>query len=290
METRPDSILRVLELGFGLSLQDRGRPGWRRFGLPLSGAMDPHAAGCANRLLDNASSCVVLELLGQGARLEVLQPGWFALCGAEVEGTLEPWRAQFLERGALIAVRRCRAGLWSYLAVPGGFAVASIFGSASYYARADVGERIESGSLLARTGTTAFRLPAGVAGRLVSWHERRDYKQPPPIRVYAGPQWKSFSLADRDRLLTAEWKVSSQSDRVGYRLEGPRLVPEPPEILSEPVRPGSIQVPEGGQPIITMADGPTVGGYPKIALVDDRDLPWVAQSAPGQALHFQLVA
>jgi antagonist of KipI len=77
---------------------------------------------------------------------------------------------------------------------------------------------------------------------------------------------------------------------VGYRLEGPALKADPPELLSEPVRLGSIQVPESGRPIITMPDGPTVGGYPKIALVDTMDLAWVAQARPGQTLRFQLVS
>jgi antagonist of KipI len=90
--------------------------------------------------------------------------------------------------------------------------------------------------------------------------------------------------------LTEEWKVSSQSDRVGYRLEGATLKADPVEIYSEPVRLGSIQVPDSGQPIVTMPDGPTVGGYPKIAVVDDKDIPWIAQCRPSQTLRFQLVS
>ena len=87
-----------------------------------------------------------------------------------------------------------------------------------------------------------------------------------------------------------DWTVSPQSDRAGYRLLGPTLKPHPAEILSEPVLPGSIQVPAGGQPIVTMPDGPTVGGYPKIAVVDPGDLWAVAQCRPGRSLRFEWVS
>src|SRR5690242_4384780 len=93
MQGDANAVLRVLDCGLGLTLQDRGRPGWRRFGVPLSGPMDRHSAACANRLLDNDSSCPVLELLGSGARFEVLQDAWIALCGAAVEGNIPAWRA-----------------------------------------------------------------------------------------------------------------------------------------------------------------------------------------------------
>ena len=81
--------------------------------------------------------------------------------------------------------------------------------------------------------------------------------------------------------------VSSQCDRVGYRLQGPALEARPDQIISEPVLPGSIQVPAGGQPIVTMPDGPTIGGYPKLGLVDPADLPRLAQCRPGQRLRFR---
>jgi biotin-dependent carboxylase-like uncharacterized protein len=271
-----------------VSLQDRGRPGWRRFGVPLSGPMDPHAAECANRLLDNSSGSAVLELLGQGARLELLQDAWLAVCGAADECSVPVWRAVHATRGTQVVVRHCEAGMWSYIAVEGGFADEPVFGSMSYYARGGLGRILKSGAVLKRNSRTRFNLTRGVSGRMASWTDRRNYKEPPVIRVYVGPQWDSFPVEHRNQLLSEAWKISPMSDRVGYRLEGAALKAEPPEIYSEGVRLGSIQVPENGQPIITMADGPTVGGYPKIALVDERDLPWVAQCRPGQSIRFDL--
>ncbi|HEV8543714.1 MAG TPA: biotin-dependent carboxyltransferase family protein [Verrucomicrobiae bacterium] len=283
--------MRVLDSGLGVSIQDRGRPGWRRFGVPIGGSMDPHAASCANRLLDNDPGAALIELLLQGSRLEMLQDAWIALCGAPIECSIPTWRAYPAQAGEVVSIKKCRSGMWSYLAVEGGFSAKPFFGSASFYGRGNLGTRLSAGSLLERNSSARFHLAAGVSGRVASWEDQRDYASPPRIRVWPGPQWNDFSPADRDTFLTAEWKISPQSDRVGYRLEGPRLPANPPEIVSEPVRLGSVQVPENGQPIITMRDGPTVGGYPKIALIDEEhDLPWVAQARPGETIRFQLIS
>ncbi len=252
--------------------------------------MDRHSANCANRLLDNDSGCTVLEMLSQGTKLEILQDVWIAICGAEIECSIPSFRAHHAVKGEIVSLKRCMSGMWSYLAVEGGFAAEQMFGSASYYGRGGIGTKLEKGTTLERQSTARFQLPRGVSSRVGSWTDRRDFAQPPQIRVYPGPQWKSFSHADREKFITQDWKVSSRSDRVGYRLEGPPLKAEPVEIYSEPVRLGSVQVPENGEPIVTMPDGPTVGGYPKIAVVDEVDLPWVAQCRGGQSLRFQLVS
>jgi biotin-dependent carboxylase-like uncharacterized protein len=251
--------------------------------------MDTHAAGWANRLLENPANTPVLELLLSGARVEVLKDCWIAITGACNVRGLTLWRAHQLKAGELLAFGPGDSGVWTYLAVPGGLDWPEVLGSASVYSRAHLGEALRKGTVLKRKEGPEFRLPAGVAGRVAAWEDQRTYLRPPRIRIWPGPQWKNFSLADREKLLTQEWSLSPQSDRVGYRLEGPALRPTPAEIWSEPVLPGSIQVPENGQPIITMPDGPTVGGYPKIGLVDADSLPWVAQARPGQKLRFELV-
>jgi allophanate hydrolase subunit 2 len=96
-----------------------------------------------------------------------------------------------------------------------------------------------------------------------------------------------FNPPDREKFFKQAWKVTTQSDRVGYRLAGKALAPRTDQRLSEPVRVGVIQVPESGQPIITMRDGPTVGGYPKLGVVDAADLSWLAQCRPGQQVRFR---
>jgi biotin-dependent carboxylase-like uncharacterized protein len=281
-------VLKILDPGFGASIQDRGRTGWRHFGVPRSGVMDAHAAEWANRLVENPSDAPVIEFLFHGAKIEVLADCWLAFCGASVNSVLKPWRAYKATAGEMLTFKPAQAGVWSYLALSGGCVWPEIFGSASYYARAGLGKPLLRETILARGSASEFRLPAGVAGRVASWEDQRTYATVPRVRIWPGPQWKNFSMADREILLTSEWTVSSQSDRVGYRLEGPPLKPNPADILSEPVLIGSVQIPENGQPIVTMPDGPTVGGYPKIALVDPVFLPWLVQTRPGEKVRFEL--
>lgn len=286
----PDSnnVLRVIDPGFGASVQDLGRFGWRRFGIPASGCMDLHAADCANRLLENTRSAPIIEIPFGTLRVEMLQSCWIAIAGAAA-ANVPVWRAYRAAQGEVLSLRQGAAGVWSYLAVEGGFSTPLIFGSASCYARGGFGIRIVRGLILDRTDLRRLTLPAGVSGRVASWEDRRDYSDPPVIRVWPGPQWENFSAEMREQFFDSEWVVKPESDRVGYRLGGPKLTATPSEIISEPVRTGSIQVPENGQPIITMRDGPTVGGYPKIALVDEDSLSWAAQCRPGQEIQFELI-
>jgi 5-oxoprolinase (ATP-hydrolysing) subunit C len=283
-------IFKVLSPGLGITLQDQGPIGWRRFGVPPSGAMDDHAAGWANRLLDNPPTAAVLELLWQGAKLAVLHDAWIAVTGAESETRLATWRAVMVRTGDTIEFARVQSGLWSYIAVEGGFEGPRMLGSVSVYARGKLANPCAAGVVVHAASRGTFHLPAGVAGRVVSRSERRDYNSPPPLRVWPGPQWDTFEEAEREKFFTEPWMVTSQSDRAGYRLAGVQLKNKAAQIISEPVRVGSVQVPENGQPIVTMRDGPTVGGYPKIGLLDPQDVSWLAQSRPGQHVRFQLQA
>ena len=122
-------MIRVIDPGLGASIQDRGRTGWRRFGVPAGGCMDPEAMVCANRLLENGSSAPVIELLLEGAKFEMLADCWVAICGAEVECSIPVRRAYLAAKGEIIRIKRCRSGMWSCLAVAGGIAVGRFFGA-----------------------------------------------------------------------------------------------------------------------------------------------------------------
>src|ERR1051325_597793 len=270
-------FLEVLDPGFGLTVQDTGRRGWRRFGVPPSGAMDDHAAGWANRLLDNAPDAPVMEFLLQGAKLRALSEAWIAITGGEADASVPTWRAVRTNAGDLLQFPTNRSGVWIYLAVESGFEGPRWFGSAGVYARGQLGHPSPRDNVLCRAAGARFELPRGVAGRVVDWQERRNYDSPPSLRVWRAPQWDLFDPADRDRFFAQEWTVSSRSDRVGYRLSGTPVKPPSTQLLSEPVLVGSIQVPPDGQPIVTMRDGPTVGGYPKLGMLDAADVSWLSQ-------------
>ncbi|MBM3833944.1 MAG: biotin-dependent carboxyltransferase family protein [Verrucomicrobia bacterium] len=279
----------VLDPGLGATLQDRGRVGWRRFGVPASGAMDDHAAGWANRLLNNPPDAPVLELLLQGAKLLVASRVWIAVTGADAEGSVPAWRTIHVEPKQVIHFPHNHSGVWIYLAVEGGFEAERILGSVSAYERGNLGRRLAAGDILKRAAAIPFELPHNIAGRMISADERRSYHSPPALRVWPGPQWNLFHEQDREMFFAQSWTVTSQSDRAGYRLSGQPLQSGGNEIISEPVRVGSIQIPGNGLPIVTMRDGPTVGGYPKLGLVETADLSWLAQCRPGQSVRFRHV-
>jgi biotin-dependent carboxylase-like uncharacterized protein len=282
-------VLRVLNPGVGASFQDRGRPSWRKFGVPVGGVMDFHAALCANRLLDNSVDAVVVELLLQGARFIALRALWVAVTGAEMGCTVPTWRAVRLAAGQTIEFPRNESGVWAYVAVESGFAAPRVLGSASVNPRARIGSVLLSNDVLQSVGHQAFRLPDGIGGRVVPAFERRDYRVTRSLRVWPAPQYDAFTATDRASLFERPWLVSPQSDRVGYRFTGEPLQTRFAQIVSEPVRVGTIQVPENGLPIVTMRDGPTVGGYPKIGVLDSADVSVLAQCRPGQEIRFQPV-
>ena len=238
-------------------------------------------------MLDNAAGATAVELLLQGARFEALRDAWVVVCGAEVGANVPLWRPVRVKIGDRIELRQNRSGRWTYLAVEGGFGGPEFFGSRSVYVRGEIGSALTGGDVLVKLEGKPFELPAGIAGRTIPSLERRDYNHPPPLKVWPAPQTDLFDGEQRECFFETLWTVTSQSDRVGYRLGGAPLEAPPGQLLSEPVRVGTIQVPENGMPIVTMRDGPTVGGYPKLGVLDPSDVSWLAQCRPGQQVRFQ---
>ncbi|MBL9166510.1 MAG: biotin-dependent carboxyltransferase family protein [Verrucomicrobiales bacterium] len=280
-------VFYVLDPGFGSHLQDRGRSGWRRFGVPVGGVMDQHAAEMANHLMGNSPDAAVLEMCFQGAKLAALRPVWVAVTGADAGGNIQMWRSVQLQTDDVVGFPRSQHGMWTYLAVEGGFTDDLTLDSLGASPRVRLGRVLTRGAILRRSELSSFELPRGVGARSAPLPDRRLYSHPPALRVWPGPQWDCFPDAVRAAFFHNSWKVSSRSDRTGYRLEGQRLRPPPGQLVSEPVRVGTIQVPEDGMPIVTLNDGPTVGGYAKLGVLDSESLSWFVQCRAGQAVRFE---
>ena len=278
--------LKIVSLGSGIALQDAGRAGWLRYGVPRGGAMDRHAMRAANKLLGNRPDAPVLEVSLQGARLKLVEDTWLALAGADFCPALPAWTAREFGAGEVLEFSAKASGLLAYLAVPGGFVGDRWFGSVSADKRNGLGLALQKGKQLVPTKKRPNASTEGIVRRILPKEARRSYPSGQTFKLLPGPQFESFSEKARQTLVTAKWLVSALSDRTGYRLEGPEL-DLPACIRSEPVLPGSFQIPGGGLPIITMVDGPTVGGYPKIAVLPDADRDRLAQCAPGTQLSFQ---
>ena len=288
--------LKVLSPGAFLGVQDGGRPGWRRFGVPPGGWLDPEAARAAHRLLGQSEDLPLLEFAGGGQQFEALVDVDLALGGAdprgEVVGTegstrpVRPWSLLRLRKGERLRFRGPAEGVWSHLAVRGGIEAPKVLGSAAHNVRAGLGASPRAGSLLA--GRSSSPTDPHGPGRWID-PGRLPGRRADTVRVHPGPQAALFPPDAVERFLRGPWTVDPRSDRVGYRLAGEPLAVPAHGIESEPVLPGSVQVPPDGRPIVTLPDGPTLGGYPKLAWVDPRDLWRVAQTRPGGTLRWEPV-
>jgi biotin-dependent carboxylase-like uncharacterized protein len=272
------------------SLQDRGRTGFQRFGVSTSGGMDPLALCAANLLAGNEGSAAAIELMLLGGTF-ALEEGErsIAVAGAPCTVSLDgvpvaQGAACRIRAGQVLTVGPMQAGVYAYLAVEGSFDVPSQLGSRSLHQRARLG------GFQGRALQPEDCLPLGAS--TMSAMSRR--KLPPvslhhsqPIRVVLGPQDDYFTAAGIRTFLSAEFCVTQEADRMGYRLAGPRIEHAAGfNIVSDGIVWGSIQVPGSGEPIVMMADRQTTGGYPKIATVISADLRVLAQRRPGDRVRF----
>jgi biotin-dependent carboxylase-like uncharacterized protein len=278
-------VLEILSPGGGCSLQDRGRPGWKRFGVAEGGAMDRDSAIHANRLVGNPDDAPVVELCLTGARLKVLEAAEFAVAGADGEGSHPRWRNFEARPGEEISFGALRSGAWSYLAVRGGFTGPKWFGSVSVNARAGLGRGFAAGD---RVWAGRAPGPAIFTGRFIRPEVRQEFCGRSEIPLWPGPEWSMFPQQTRALFLEILWSVSPQSDRSGYRLEGPMLPVPALSIVSSPLRVGVIQIPPSGQPLVILHDGPTVGGYPRLAIMEPDAVSQFTQRAPGTPVRFRL--
>ncbi|MFF1599686.1 biotin-dependent carboxyltransferase family protein [Streptomyces mirabilis] len=284
-----DRALAVVRAGALTTVQDRGRPGHAHLGVPRSGALDAPAAALANRLVGNPVEAAVLETTLNGCALRPRSAVTVAVTGAPcpvtVGGRPAPWGAPVrVPVGALLDIGPARAGVRSYVAVAGGVAVDPVLGSRSTDLLSGLGPPpLTDGTVL------PLGRPDGV-------HTRVDvvpHPGPPSelvLRVTPGPRDDWFTASALRTLATGTYRVSSASNRIGLRTEGPSLERAVSgELPSEGMVLGAVQVPPDGRPVVFLADHPTTGGYPVIAVVRGADLPAAAQAVPGTPVRFMVV-
>ena len=286
--------LEIVSPGAFASLQDGGRHGFRRIGVPWAGVLDRRLMRIANALAGRDEDAPVIECFDGGLHV-VAHDGAVKLAVAgdavvEVDGPdgrrqLAPWRSVTIADGESLRIRKMGSGRIAMVAVVG-LDLPAVMGSASTYVRAGLGG-VDGRALAAGT-----RLALNDAD---AWGSDHVLTQPPAadertIRLVPGPQADHFSAAALEALVGGDYRVTTEADRMGIRLEGARLEhTAAAEIVSDATVPGSIQVPGAGQPIVLLADAQTAGGYPKIATVITADLGRLAALRPGQRLRFATV-
>ncbi len=265
------------------TIQDLGRPGYRAYGVPVAGAMDADALALANALADNPPNTAAIEWAVGGGTLLFRMPARFALAGAVGEVHLNQHAIAVhapvdAPANSTLTLSPPAGGRFLYVAVSGGIDVPVVLGSRSTYLAGRFGGHE------GRTLRTGDVLPIGTARGAAP---AREAPRSGAIRVIPGPHRNQFTEAHWMQFLATEYRVSPTADRTGYRLDGPALTSGDWGTLpSEPVCPGAIQITAGGTPIALMADAPTLGGYPVIAVVHSADIGSLAQRVSGASVQF----
>ena len=286
--------LRVVKSGPFTTVQDRGRFGYRQFGIPPCGMMDPWAGILANVLVGNEPDAAVLEWTFQGGRLEALDEFDIALTGGDMELQVngirrQSWASHRVHRGDDIELGEARDGCRAYLAVSGGIDVPLVMGSRSTHIAAKMGgyegRTLAKEDLLSRGDATLLNGPRTLPEEWIP-----KYGKEVVLRAIAGPQESCFGRGVRI-FFRKTFSVSPMSNRMGYRLQGPTVQRRRgglQGIISEAILPGAVQIPEDGQPIVLFSEQ-TAGGYAKIATVISVDIPRLAQAIPGNEIRFEQV-
>lgn len=293
------SVLLIDRPGMLTTIQDAGRWGYQHWGVPVSGPMDAWSARLANRLAGNPDGTPLLEVTLLGPRFRVQRDCLIAITGAafdvEIAGrTARSPLVGAVTRGSTVTFGQRRACARAYVAVDGGFSTPRVLGSAASHPRSGLpglagrpvraGDQLTLGSPKPSTGATIDD-----TALLEWWSEARSGRSW-TLRVLRH-SWDDWSAGAFDALCGSEFIVSTDSDRMGYRLKGDVAWTEiPGALLSGPTTLGAIQVPPGGEPILLMADRQTTGGYAQVAVLSRADRQVAGQLAPGDALRFESVS
>ena len=256
--------LEVIDASGLATIQDSGRIGWRRFGVPTSGPMDAFAFHAANVLAGNPSECAVVEISLGDVIFQATQNCLIAVTGVGYELSVyiwdfSLWSSFFVRAGWKIRLNKTDDGMWAYLAVSGGIQTQPILGSRATYLRGTFGgvegRQLQAGDVIKTVSLS--HSSSEIAARTLPEEARPAYTQTPTIDVIMGPQTNYFTDESIETFLSSEYSISLTSDRMGYRLEGPALTHRgKTELISEGMSFGAIQVPSNGQPIVMMVDSP----------------------------------
>lgn len=282
--------------GILTTVQDLGRPGYNRFGVNPGGACDRAAVRLLNTLLGNAEGAAVIETHFPAVEIVFESKKDFAVGGADFTPTLngkemQTWRIYTAAKGDVLKFKGKRLGSRAYLAVTGGFKVSEWLGSSSTNLMAGAGgvegRALKTGDVvrIARSDNPFGRAGKGLSATLIP-----RYSGAPTVRVIESGESGLMSKETRKTFESSSFKVSQDSDRMGYRLHGPKLTSKRKlEMVTSAATFGTVQLLPDGQLVVLMADHQTTGGYPRIATVIAADLPLLAQLGPGDKVKFEFI-
>ncbi|WP_449619908.1 5-oxoprolinase subunit C family protein [Robertmurraya sp. Marseille-Q9965] len=295
-------MIKIIKPGLFSTIQDLGRYGYQKYGVVVSGAMDSLSFRIANLLVGNEENTPALEITIVGPSIQFQKDSLIAICGGDLSPsmdgeTISMGRPIFVKKDSTLKFGMRKKGARAYLAVAGGIVVPFVLGSASTYVRGQLGglmgRALQSGDHLTIGSLNELSkriLDYLQTNRQKNWFVPYYHPIHPKIRLLQGHEFDLFIDSSKSLLNNEPFTITTESDRMGYRLSGPKLMQtEQREMLSAAVTIGTVQVTPDGSPIILLADRQTTGGYPKIAQVISVDLPLLAQMKPLDHIRFQMI-
>lgn len=288
------AAIKLIQGGLLSTIQDKGRYGYMQYGMMPAGAMDEYSLYLANHLVGNDPTEAVIETAYVGPVIEFDCDEVVAVTGARttlrLNGEIVPlWQTLYVKTGDRLALEPAQAGVYNYIAFSRGLDVPDIMGSKSTYLRGKMGgldgRKLQAGDVIA-LGDSKKTPPQ----RLVPLKHQPDLAPGGVLRVVMGPQEDYFTPAGRETFLTREYTITDQADRMGYRLAGEVIEHRAgPDVISDGIAHGTVQVPGNGQPIVLLSDRGTTGGYTKIATVIAPDICRLVQMSPGGKIRFEAI-
>lgn len=303
--------IRVLKPGILTTIQDKGRYGYQKYGIAVSGAMDTFSMRIANIVIGNNENEGVIETTLSGPELEIKKGNLISITGADISPTTDGMkipmnRPVYLKEDCILKFGACLFGCRAYLAIAGGLEIPFVMGSKSTYIRGKIGGF--QGRPLKRGDLIKVGEKSSISEKIIEklscdkgkvpfvypkWYIRNEDISKDDmsyIQVFEDRQYGELTDESRYKLFNSEFKISNDSDRMGYRLEGPKIdFKRKYEMISGEVSFGTIQLPPDGRPIILLADRATAGGYPKIAHLCASDIQKLVQLKPSQKISFKKI-
>ncbi|MDX1651979.1 MAG: biotin-dependent carboxyltransferase family protein [Brumimicrobium sp.] len=278
-------MIKVISTGLHTSIQDFGRFGFRDQGIPVSGAMDHQSMEMANHILENDPNAPVLEYVLKGPELFFDQNTYIVLTGAVGECTLDgnkigPYKRVFVRKNSVLKIGHARKGMYGYIGFRNGIKMKKILNSASHYSPLTPDFALKNGDTF-KTGKQD-KLPSTFTK--IGYAEKEEKKIP----AFKGPEFYFLSESSREKILHTEFIVDKSSNRMSLQLNHGESI-EGGEIVTSPVRPGTVQVSPSGKIMVLMRDAQTTGGYSRVLKLPDESINKIAQKRPGQKLQFDLL-
>ena len=287
-------VFQVLKPGFFTTVQDLGRYGYLRYGVPISGAMDTFSLVAANLLVANNPDDACLEITLIGPELQALTKTQIAITGGaaspKINGQHVPmWQTLEVQEGAVVSFGKVESGCRAYLSIRGGVDTPPVLGSRSTYVRGGFGgingRQLKTEDIIGGFDVSLLKVGYSMPEELVP-----QFTGQFKARVMLGPQADMFTERGITTFLSSQYKVTLEADRMGYRLEGPIIEHKAKaDIISDALLPGAVQIPKNGKPIMIMRDAQTAGGYPKIAVIITPDVSTLGQAKTNDIIEFSKI-